>query len=200
MEKESVRLAIRLKDDTVWKTANLLGQDVPYSSAATVVNRGVGLRGRPVDETVMLYRLSNALETIIANPAHELDAPFFNYLKSQLGSSEDIHMPAMPSSEAEKKATDAFLELWPQDRLLAAICANHLLVNANIGLFGIYPEQLGEMEKAMSESRKAAETFVHDDAVELIPGGLTRVRMSKRTWIAGSKAWTGSSSPATSVA
>ncbi|WP_190972835.1 hypothetical protein [Bifidobacterium rousetti] len=35
------QLAVRLKDDGVWKTANLKMQGIPYSVASTVANTGL---------------------------------------------------------------------------------------------------------------------------------------------------------------
>lgn len=176
MEEESVRLAIRLKDDSVWKISNLSGTVIPYKAAAGIVHHGKGLAGRPVEETVLLYRLSNALETTIANADHPLDEDLFDCFKEQLGASKDIPLPDH-TNPTEENATDMFMELWNQDRILAAVCANHLLVEGGIGLFGTYPDQLPALESAIGDSNEAAISYIHDNAVELLPGGLTRNRM-----------------------
>lgn len=170
------QLAVRLKDDGVWKTANLKMGGIPYSVASTVANTGYAVAGRPVDETVLLDRVSNAWETMLANCGRPLDGPMFRRYASVLA----VHGTQYHESgitDPESRAVKVFIALWPVDRALAAICANHVLVHAGIGLFGVYPRQVGDLESSLAEGGDAAADYLKDNAVELVPGGLTRERM-----------------------
>ncbi|MBT1162782.1 hypothetical protein [Bifidobacterium sp. SO1] len=174
--KEAFALAERLKDDTVWKTANLTGLNVPYDSASTVALKGIGLKGRPVEETILLYRLANAWDTMLANPNHPLDGDMFDCYRTILGSPEGIRSPERMSSPTEETAIEEFIRIYPKDPLLAAICANHLLVNGNIGLLAVYPRQSNELK---TRTEDGDSNWIGYHAIELLPGGLTRERMKE---------------------
>lgn len=170
------QLAVRLKDDGVWKTANLKMQGIPYSVASTVANTGYGVKGRPVDETVLLDRVSDAWETMLANHDRPLDEPMFRHYAYVLAVPKAKYIEYRVK-DPEEKALKIFREVWPVDHALAAMCANHVLVHAGIGLFGIYPRQLKELETNMSSGGSRVEQYLRDNAVELAPSGLTRERM-----------------------
>lgn len=175
IDTEARRLAVRLKDDGIWKTANLRMRNVPFSAASTVANTGYGVQGRPVEETVLLYRISNAWETMLANNDRPLDEPMFQWYASLLGVSGAEYI-ACDAADPERQAAETFARLWSASPELAAISANHILVHADVGLFGVYPRQVGELEASMA-SQDRLERYVKDNAVELAPSGLTRERM-----------------------
>lgn len=172
-------LAEQLKADSIWKTASLLGVDVPFSAAASVAGSGVGCAGRPIGETMLLDRLSEAWETMMANAGRPLDGTMFAYYRNLLSSPRDLRQPMVPARDAEDTAIGLFLGLWPRDRILAAMTANHVLVHAGVGLFGMYPRQLPEFESILDRSAKDAVSYLRDNAVELLPGGLTRRRKAE---------------------
>lgn len=173
---DAFALAERLKDDTVWKTANLTGLNVPYASASTVALKGIGLKGRPVKETILLYRLTNAWDTLLANPGHPLDADMFEYYRTILGSSEGIRSPEGMPGPTEETSIEEFIRLCPKDPFLAPMCANHLLVNGNIGLLAVYPRQSNELK---TRAEHGDSNWIGYHAIELLPGGLTRERMKE---------------------
>ena len=168
-------LAVRLKDDSVWKTANLAAP-TPYRTAATIALTGRTIGGRPVDETILCHRLTLAWNTLLANDDRPLTTPLRRRYAELLVEHDADTLPT--DHDPERAALLTFLHLWPTAPLLGALYASHLLIHAHIGLFGMYPRQVNEF-RTLADKEDTALAWLRRQAVELVPGGLTRERMEQ---------------------
>lgn len=169
MGETARELARRKADDVIWRTASL-AMPVDYAAAWGVWHQGYGIRGHPVAETVLLYSLSRVWSLLLERCGGPLDAALAERYARMLPAAPAPLPPA--SGDAEDDALAALAALWAHDRLLAAVCANHILVHGGVGLFAPAPERSLELEDAARGGYLRA--WARECAVQLAPGGLTR--------------------------
>ncbi|MCH9275610.1 hypothetical protein JS533_004890 [Bifidobacterium amazonense] len=170
MENEAVTLARRLKSDSVWKLVNL---EIPvaYGSAAAVASEGIADGDMTVVQVDLCGRISDAWELMLANWDKPLSDVYPHYA-SIFGSATKL-----PDTEKNSQSwMNVLTGLWGDNRVLAALCSNHVLVHTNIGLLGVNPKNADRLVEAVEHDRK---DWLERHAIERIPGGLTLARMEE---------------------
>lgn len=166
-------LVRQLEDDCVWKTVNLVSP-VDFGVASFMAKEGLTSHGMSVRQVDLLGRVCDAWSMLIRCESLALDERMFNRYRD-IFSSPSLALPNEERSEDE--AIRAFLALWASDRLLAALCANHMLVHARIGMLVVFPSQVAELEQTIE--RGNAKRFLRDHGIELFPTGLTREELQR---------------------
>lgn len=166
-------LVRQLEDDCVWKTVNLVSP-VDFGVASFMAKEGLTSHGMSVRQVDLMGRVCDAWSMLIRCESLALDERMFNRYRD-IFSSPSLALPNEERSEDE--AIRAFLALWASDHLLAALCANHMLVHARIGMLAVFPSQVAELEQTIE--RGNAKRFLRDHGIELFPTGLTREELQR---------------------
>lgn len=167
-------LAERMRDDLVWKTANLV-MPVGFGVASFLAIEGLTSPGMSVAMVDLLGRICDAVNLLAANPDHPLDDAVYHWYCDRFAVRNAPKRPV--SGDDEAAAIRVLLALWPYDRPFAAMCANQMLVHARIGLFGVYPRQVADLNTAIDDG--TGMEYVREHGIQLAPQGLTRDRMGQ---------------------
>ncbi|MBT1161697.1 hypothetical protein [Bifidobacterium sp. SO1] len=174
-ENAALRLAYQLSDDTIWRLLLLIDGRVKYTSVTSILNSGIAVPGRPVSETVLIYPTVRAWNAMLERSRHPLESDDIREYARLLGLHDP--QPGIPSSgDAERLSFDLLRILWSADPRLAAICANHVLIHADIGLFAPPADNPNGIASILTDDR--FDEYA-DACVERLPGGLTDRELSK---------------------
>lgn len=125
-------------DDLTWKTVMLKRGPLPFSIASTLVNQGLVMPGRTVNEDIDLYATQKAITQAIGwNPRHLTTNDVRHYADYL-----EIPNTIPPDTNTD---WDAFKIAWQTDHRLGAIAAIHWLVGTRQGTFAIWPEQASQV-------------------------------------------------------
>lgn len=119
-------LCYRRLPDAVWLTARLTGADIPYADAEDMRYGRIGGMPIPVFET--LQPIWGAWKRLY----DDMDRPPYEGLwLGWLDPSEEVRQLLDGHRD---DAVDTLLAVWPHDRTVALLAANHILLHGDTGM------------------------------------------------------------------